>query len=158
MPGDLRPEGAARASPPSPSVARRSDTGWSPLVSVLVAIGVGLVAAVGWSILRGILELSVGLLVVSAMGGWGVGAALRRGMPSTPLALALGIGAWVVSLLLTWIVTRVTLLSDRDLAGRLAQTPFLDFTAQQFGLLELVSLLLFTGGAAYGVRRPAARS
>jgi hypothetical protein len=139
-------------------VAAPAAAGWPAGRSVLVAIGIGFAAAIGWSILRGVLELSVGLLVVSAVGGWGIGAALRRGRPSLPLAVGLGVGAWVVSLLLTWLVTRVTLLSDRDLAGRLAQTPFLDFTAQQFGLLELVSLLLFAAGAAYGVRRPAGPS
>ena len=152
MPGDLRPEGGARPPTFETAVRREPAAAWSPLVSVLVAVAVGLLAAVGWSILRGILELSVGLLVVSALGGWGIGATLRRGLASMPLAIALGVGAWVASLVLTWLVTRVTLLSDRDLVERLAQTPFLDFTAQQFGLLELLSLLLFAGSAAIGVR------
>ena len=136
--------------PPGPE---RPPAGWSPLVSLLVAIAIGFVAALGWSILRGILELSVGLLVVSALGGWGIGAVLRRGLPSRPLALLLSAGAWVASLALTWLVTRITLPSDRDLAERLAQTPFLDFTAQQFGLLELVSLGLFVAGAWVGIGR-----
>ena len=47
-------------------------------------------------------------------------------------------------------MTRVTLLSDRALVERLAQTPFLDFTAQQLGLLEVVSLVLFAGMAWLG--------
>ena len=97
--------------------------------------------------------LSVGLLVISAVGGWGIGAALRRSVPSRLLGLALGTGAWLLSLVLTWLVTRVTLLSDRPLDERLAQTPFLDFTAQQFGLLDVLSLALFAGAAWIGARR-----
>ena len=128
-------------------------TPWSPLVGILVATVVGLLAAVAWSLLRGILELSVGLLVVSALGGWGIGVALRRSLPSRVLAIALGTGAWILSLVLTWVVTRVTLLSDRPLAERLAQTPFLDFTAQQFGVLDVLSLALFAGAAVIGVGR-----
>jgi hypothetical protein len=128
---------------------------WPPVVGLLVALGVGLLSALAWSILRGILELSVGLLVVSGLGGWGIGAALRRSAPSRLLAVILGVAAWVLSLLLTWLVTRVTLLSDRPIGERLAQTPFLDFTAQQFGLLEVLSLLLFAGAALIGVGRSA---
>jgi hypothetical protein len=126
---------------------------WRPIVGIVVALAVAVVAALAWSILRGILELSVGLLVVSALGGWGIGAALRRSVPSWALALGLGTAAWVLSLVLTWVITRVTLLSDRPLDERLAQTPFLDFTAQQFGLLEVVSLALFAGAAVIGVGR-----
>jgi hypothetical protein len=128
------------------------------VVGILVALGVGMVSALAWSVLRGILELSVGLLVVSALGGWGIGVALRRSLPSFPLAVLLGVGAWALSLVLTWLVTRVTLLSDRPLGDRLAQTPFLDFTAQQFGVLDIVSLLLFAGAAAIGVGRGARTS
>jgi hypothetical protein len=53
----------------------------------------------------------------------------------------------------TWFVTRLTLLSDRPLGERLAQTPFLDFTAQQFGVLDILSLALFAGAAWIGVER-----
>lgn len=135
-----------------------SEIRWSPAVAILAATAVGLVAALGWSILRGVLELSVGLLVVSALGGWGIGAALRRGLRSHVLALGLGTGAWIASLALTWAVTRVTLLSDRDLWERFAQTPFLDFTLQQFGLLEIGSLVLFAGAAVFAVGRGQATS
>ena len=154
MPGDLRPDGGVRRPTADLVVRPQPAPVRGPLLGIVLAIGVALVAAVAWSILRGILELSVGLLVVSALGGWGIGATLRRSLPSMPLAVTLGVGAWVASLVLTWLVTRMTLLSDRDLIGRLTQTPFLDFTAQQFGVLELLSLLLFAGSAAYGVRRP----
>jgi hypothetical protein len=118
-----------------------------------VAIGIGALAALAWSVLRGILELSVGLLVVSAVGGWGIGAALRGSLPSRVLAVGVAVGAWLLSLVLTWVVTRITLLSDRPLGERLAQTPFVDFTFQQLGLLELASLGLFVGTAVYGVTR-----
>ena len=154
VPGDLRPgrpTGGVRAQESDIDV--RVPTGWSPVVGVLVALGIGLVSALAWSILRGILELSVGLLVVSALGGWGIGAALRRGGGSRALAVLLGTGAWGLSLLGTWFVTRLTLLSDRPLGERLAQTPFLDFTAQQFGVLDVLSLALFACAAWIGVGR-----
>ena len=154
LPGDLRPgrpTGGVRANEPDADL--RAAAGWSPLVGVLVALGVALVSALAWSILRGILELSVGLLVVSGLGGWGIGAALRRSLPSRLLAVLLGTGAWALSLLSTWFVTRVTLLSDRQLGERLAQTPFLDFATQQFGLLDVLSLVLFAGAALIGVAR-----
>jgi hypothetical protein len=152
VPGDLRPGrpiGGADAPRRGPTEApsRR------PLAGLLAALGIGALAALAWSILRGILELSVGLLVVSTLGGWGIGAALRASLPSRVLAIGLGVGAWLLSLVLTWVVTRVTLLSDRPLGERLAQTPFIDFTIQQLGLLELVSLGLFVSAALYGVTR-----
>jgi hypothetical protein len=154
IPGDLRPgrrTGGVRAS--DPEGAALPVPAWAPAVGILVAVGIGLLAAVAWSILRGILELSVGLLVVSVLGGWGIGMALRRSLPSRVLAVALGTGAWLLSLVLTWIVTRVTLLSDRPLGERLTQTSFLDFTSQQFGLLDVVSLALFAGAAVIGAGR-----
>jgi hypothetical protein len=154
VPGDLRPgrpTGGVRAQ--EPDLEPRRVTAWSPTVGLIVALGIGFLSAVAWSILRGILELSVGLLVVSALGGWGIGAALRRGGSSRLLAVLLGTGAWALSLVGTWFVTRLTLLSDRPLAERLVQTPFLDFTAQQFGVLDILSLALFAGAAWIGAGR-----
>jgi hypothetical protein len=154
VPGDLRPGRPAEGMrTPDAERAALPSSAWRPAIGVLAAIGIGVLAALAWSILRGILELSVGLLVVSALGGWGIGLALRRSLPSRGLALVLGTGAWLLSLVLTWIVTRVTLLSDRPLGDRLAQTSFLDFTWQQFGLLDVASLALFAGAAAVGAGR-----
>src|SRR5688500_8334053 len=82
MPGDLRPDGGVRRSTADLVVRPQPAPVRGPLPSIILAIGVALVAAVAWSILRGILELSVGLLVVSALGGWGIGATLRRSLPS----------------------------------------------------------------------------
>jgi hypothetical protein len=137
--------------------ARHGTTGWSPLASLLAAAAVGLLAALAWSILRGILDLGVGLLAVSAFGGWGIAVALRQGLPSRPVAAAIGLGAWVASLLATWLVTRVTLpASTLELADRLAQQPFLEYIGPQLGLIELISLLLFAGTAWVAARRPSA--
>lgn len=153
--GDPRPGGASGLGRPGPLIEgdRRPAAPRRPIPRVAVAVGVGLLAAAAWAVLRGILELSVGLLVVSGFGGWGIGVSLRGWRAGRWVAPTLGGAAWVSSLLLTWLVTRVTLPSDRTLIDRLAQTSFLDFTAQQFGLLEAASLALFAGLAWMAVER-----
>ena len=118
-------------------------------------MGAVVVAAMGWSVLRGILDLSVGLLVVAAVGGWVIGAILRRHPRGNLLAASLGFAAWLASLMLTWLVTRLTLPnSSLDLAERLQQTTFLDYTAQQAGALEVASFVLLLGAALISVGRP----
>jgi hypothetical protein len=113
-------------------------------------------AALAWALLKGILELSVGLLAVAALGGWAIGAVLRQARRSMLLAASLGAFAWVAGLILTWLVAMVILPgSSRTLAERLEATPFLDWLTPQFGLLEMVGLVLFIVGAVYATR-PAA--
>ncbi len=47
-----------------------------------------LLAAAGWAVLRGILELGPGSLVVAFLGGWGIGVFVRRAGASPLLARA----------------------------------------------------------------------
>ncbi|CAN5479469.1 hypothetical protein BH24CHL9_BH24CHL9_04460 [soil metagenome] len=107
-----------------------------------------LLAALACAVLGGILDISVGLLVVAGAGGWAIGAALRGTTRSTILAGSLGLAAWLTSLVSTWLVTRLVLPgSSLGFLQRLEQTSLLDYTLQQAGLLELASLVLFVGAA-----------
>ena len=165
--GDFRPGGSgwpadapAPTDPtevsPGPSSARSSAaaTRRSSATALLIAVGVVLVSGLAWAVLRAILELGVGLLVVSAVGGWGIGAALRPLRHSRLAAGGLAVCAWLSGLALTWFLTRLTLpASSLDLLERLRTHAFLDFTAQQFGLLEVLSLVAFTGAALIAVSR-----
>lgn len=120
-----------------------------------MALGVVLLSGFAWAVLRSILELGVGLLAVSAVGGWGIGATLRPASRSRLLAGGLATCAWVAGLALTWLLTRLTLpASSLDLLERLRSHSFLDFTTQQFGILEVLSLLALAGAAAVAVSRP----
>ncbi|CAN5742838.1 hypothetical protein BH23CHL8_BH23CHL8_24340 [soil metagenome] len=113
-----------------------------------LALAAVLLAALAWAVLRGILDLSVGLLVVAGAGGWAIGAALRGTTRGTILAGSLGLAAWLTSLVSTWLVTRLVLPgSSLGFLQRLEQTSLLDYTLQQAGLLELASLVLFVGAA-----------
>lgn len=117
-----------------------------------------MLAALAWAVLRGILDLSVGLLVVAGAGGWAIGAGCRGMARGRALAGSLGLGSWLASLGLTWLVTRLVLPgSSLDLVERLAQTGFLEYTSQQAGVLELASLALFVGGAVVSASTTRAR-
>jgi hypothetical protein len=48
--------------------------------------------------------------------------------------------------------------SSRSLPDRLIATPFLDFVGQQFGLADVLALLLFIGFAWFGARSAATRA
>lgn len=113
-----------------------------------------LLAAVAWALLRGILELGVGLLALAALGGWGIGSALRTAWPSAILGALVGTAAWLLGLVLTWLVAMALLpASSRTFLERLAATPFSDWLSPQFGLLEVAGLLLLAGVAAIAARR-----
>lgn len=110
-------------------------------------------AALGWALLRGILEVTAGLLAIAAIGGWGIGAAIRRVRSAPLLAALLGSGTWVLALLLTWVVTKATLQgSSQTFLERLTYQPFLDWLSPQFGLLDVAGLALFAGTAAFAAR------
>ena len=112
-----------------------------------------LLAALAWALLRGILDFGVGLLVVSLVGGWAIGALLWQ-VRATPLWAALIAGlAWLLGLVLTWVVAMAILPgSTRTFAERLQGTPFIEWITPQFGILELAGLAAFIGAALYGAR------
>jgi hypothetical protein len=123
------------------------------LLAVLVALG----TAVAWALLRGVLELGPTALAASAVGGWGIGVALREARAPVLLAVLIGLLAWLAGLLLSWLVAMALLPgSTRTLPERIGATPFLDWLAPQFGLMELLGLLLVVGLAAW-TDRPGAR-
>ena len=154
-PGDRRPPGAT-SRPPTTDHGGSRWAGLRPTsfgLALAEALIVALLAALAWALLKGILELSIGLLAVAVLGGWAIGAVLRQARPSPLLAAALGALAWAAGLVLTWFVAMILLpASSRTLLERLGATPFLDWLSPQFGLLEIAGLALFTAAAAYGAR------
>jgi hypothetical protein len=120
---------------------------------VALALGIGLLAALGWGLLRGILDLGIGLLAISAFGGWAIGAVLRQAAMSPIVASAIAAAAWALGLVFTWVVSMAILQgSSRPLLERFEATPFLDWISPQFGVFEISALLLYVGAAAYGAR------
>jgi hypothetical protein len=126
---------------------------WRPRslgAAVLVASAAGLAAALAWSILRAILELGPGSLVIAALGGWGIGTALRQASGPPTLAAVIGGLSWLASLILTWLLAMAILpASTLTFPERLAGTPFLEWLAPQIGLLEVAGLVVFVGFAAW---------
>jgi len=135
-------------------------------------VALGLVAtvivAVLSAVLRGILDLSGGIIAIAVTGGWVIGAAVRQGAwtgephrASTAPVLwgaVLGACCWAAGLVGAWLVAMAILPgSSRTLPDRLAATPFLDWLTPQLGLADLLSLLLFVGFGWFGARSPATR-
>lgn len=111
-----------------------------------------LLTGVAWAVLRGLLELGITALAAVGVGGWAIGVLVRGRLPLA-LAALLGGAAWLVGLLVSWLLALALLPgSTRTLAERLAATPFVDWLAPQFGLLEIAALVLCAGAAAYGAR------
>jgi hypothetical protein len=153
-PGDVRPRHLGR--PPG----ERYGTSTLPLRdqpdlprALALGVVVGLLVALAAGLLRSVLDLTAGLVALAVVGGWLVGAAVRRGAwaglphrPSTALAwlgLVLGLLTWVVGLLLAWVVAMAILPgSERSLVERLTGTPFLDWLMPQLGLADVLGLVL----------------
>lgn len=113
---------------------------------------IGLLAAVVWALVKGILEFP-GVLAVAVVGGWAIGAVLWQVRASPLLAALIAAGAWLVGLVLTWLVAMAILPgSSRTFLERVEGTPFIDWLSPQFGLLEIAGLALFMAAAAYGAR------
>lgn len=118
-----------------------------------MAIVVALLAALGWALLRGILELGPGLLALTALAGWGIGALIYQVRGPAILAVGIAALAWALGLVGTWLVTQAILLgSSRTFIERLEATPFLEWMQPQLGILEIAGLILFVVAAAYGAR------
>jgi hypothetical protein len=130
---------------------------------LLLGVCVGLAVAVAAGLLRSILDVTTGLIALAVVGGWGVGAAVRRGawagMPhrssSAPevLGLLLGAATWVAALVLAWVVAMAILPgSERTLLERLAATPLLEWLEPQAGLADVLGLGITALLAWYGAR------
>jgi hypothetical protein len=125
--------------------------------ALLAAGGVVLLAAAAWALLRGVLELGPTSLAIAALGGWGIGVVLRQARAPVLLAVLLGLVAWLLGLVFSWLLAMAILpSSSRTFAERLEGTPFLDWLAPQFGPLEVLGLLVYGAAAAYAAR-PSAR-
>lgn len=155
QPGEQRPPDSA-----APSPARAGDDGVvgrlrprSMGVALVQAALVAVLAALAWALLKGILELGIGLLAVAAFGGWLIGAILFQ-VRAAPLWAALIAGlAWLGGLVGTWLVSMAILpASSRTFLERLEGTPFLDWLSPQFGLLEMAGLVVFVVAGLYGAR------
>src|SRR6187402_1059518 len=139
-----RPGSRLRSATPAP---------WSLARAIVVALGVGLVAALVWATLRSILDITIGSLVVAALGGWGIGASLRRAGASPLLAALLSLAAWLTALLLAWLMAMAILPeSARPFLDRLAATPFLDWLVPQLGIVEIGALVVGVVAALYASR------
>ena len=134
------------------------------------AIGLGMAAvlsvATASALLRGILDLSAGIIAIAVAGGWVIGAAVRQGAwggqqhraSSAPVAVGASLGAacWLAGLVGAWLVAMAILPgSSRTFPDRLAATPFLDWLSPQIGLADVLSLLLFAVFGAVGARSAA---
>jgi hypothetical protein len=116
-----------------------------------------LLAAAAWALLRGVLELGPTSLAIAALGGWGIGVVLRQARAPVLLAVLLGLVAWLLGLLFSWLLAMALLpSSSRTFVERLEGTPFLDWLTPQVGPLEVVGLLVYGAAAAYAAR-PSAR-
>jgi hypothetical protein len=149
--------GERRLDGPSLSIGQRarSTRAWSPARAILAAVGVGLLAATAWALLRSVFDITIGSLVVAALGGWGIGASVRRGGVAPLVAAVLALAAWIVALLLAWLVAMAILpASTRPLGDRLAATPFLDWLVPQLGIVEIGALVIGVGAALYAARPP----
>jgi hypothetical protein len=114
---------------------------------------VALLSATAWAVLRGILELGVTALAAAAIGGWVMGNLLRGSRAPRILAAAWAAMAWLVGLILSWTLAMAFLPgSTRSLPERLANTPFVDWLAPQFGPLEIAGLVIGVGAAVYAAR------
>lgn len=160
--GDRRPPGTAVPPPP-----QRGHGSWEHLrprslpVALAEAVLVALLAALVWALLKGILDYGLGLIVIAALGGWAIGALLWQ-VRASPLWAALVAGlAWLLGLVLTWVVAMAILPdSARTFVERLQGTPFIDWLSPQFGILELAGLAIYVVAGLYGARPrtpPAAR-
>ncbi len=130
-----------------------SDVGVRRDRPLLMAALVVLLSALVWSLFKGVLEFGIGLIVVAVIGGWGIGVLVKPIHRAPLVAVALAALAWLAGLVGTWLIAMLLLPgSSRTFLERLQATPFVDWLAPQFGLLEIVGLALFVVAAAYGAR------
>jgi len=155
-----RPPGDRFGPPPRPPEVVATRAGRAIVGGV---IG-GMVAALLWLVIGGILDLDAGLVVVAIVGGWLVGggtalgawgrAAAARVTGRMPwLAAALALLTWLAGTFLLYLYAEITLpASSLTLAGRLASTPFTDWLAPQFLPLGPLEILLLAAVSWWSAR------
>ena len=149
-PGEQRP---AQGTRPAPTRASSSRLPRSTAAIVALALLAGVAGALAWALLKGILEFP-GVLAVAVVAGWGIGALLWRIRAHPLLAALVAFAAWLLGLVLTWLVSMAILPgSTRSLLERIEATSFLEWQAPQFGVIELLGLLLYVLAALYGARQ-----
>jgi hypothetical protein len=161
-PGEVLPQGRRLARPPSDRyrprtgevIAERPRLARASLLGLLAAAGIALV----FGTMHAILSVTAGLIALSALGGWLIGAAVRWGAwggafhrPSNApptLAAAIAIAAWVGGLVAAWLLSMTILPgSTRSFAERVAGTPFLEWVGPQLGPIQVLELALLVGVA-----------
>jgi hypothetical protein len=121
-------------------------------VALSEALLVALLAATAWALIKGILEFP-GVLAVAVVAGWAIGALLWQVKASPLLAAAIAAAAWLVGLILTWLLAMAMLPnSSRTFMERVEGTPFLEWQAPQAGIVEILGLVLYVLAALYGAR------
>ncbi len=121
-------------------------------MAVLEATLVGPLAAVVWALLKGVLEFP-GVLAVAVVAGWAIGALLWQVRARPALAALIAATTWLLGLVLTWLVSMAILPgSSRTFLERVEATPFLEWQAPQFGVIEALGLVLYVVAALYGAR------
>jgi hypothetical protein len=126
---------------------------------VAAAIAVGLLFA----IIVGILDVGLGLIALSVVGGWAIGAAVHRGAWSgrrqvagrgvPAVAALLALLAWIAGYFGAYLLA-LLLRPDSSLTfgERLAQQSFGDWLAPQLGPTQFIEILFLTGIAWYSAR------
>jgi hypothetical protein len=106
-----------------------------------------LVVAVIYGVLWGAVQLYLGLIAVAVMGGWLIGAGVRRGawrsgqhLPDVRLRLlsaGLALAAWLGGAFVAWVSSRALLpQSTLDLAERLAELGFTEYFVQVYDIVH----------------------
>jgi hypothetical protein len=170
QPGDVRPP--LLAQPPGDRYRTAAPVVVLERPRMARATGLGLlmvlVVALVCAVLRGVLDLSGGIIAVAVAGGWAIGAAVRQGAwggqphraSSAPVAVGALLGGvcWLAGLIGAWLVAMAILPgSSRSFPDRLTGTPFLDWMGPQLGVADLLSLVLFVALGWFGARSAATR-
>ena len=158
-PGDHRPKTTGYGAGPADPGAREITAAQprSRAQAIGLAILVVVLAATGWAFLRGILELGVGLVAVAFLGGWGIGATTRMAKASPIVAVILAAAAWLLGLIFTWLLALAILPgSSRTFIERVEGTSFIDWMGPQFGLVEIIGLVVYVVTAVYASTRAGA--
>lgn len=140
------PGGAIRDGAVQPHVGRAA------LFGDLALTGVAAV----WALASGVFDVSWGLVILAAAGGWLIGSSVSlgawRGVAHPPdprvqaIAAAEGVVAWIAGTFGGYVVGLALLPgSTASLGERMANAPFADALLSQFSLVDIASILLLAG-------------
>ncbi len=156
-PGEVR--GTAKGVTPTPAAgvpSPSSSPGTRPtdlLRAALAGLVVAFMVALVLGALRAIFDIGPGLLVVAAVGGWLLGAALAWGawgsaahLPNAgvqSMAAVLGAVAWLVGSAIDYLISLALLpASSRTFAERLSDQPFPAWLAPQLSLVDAAQIAI----------------